>query len=303
MQPVMQRGWALHAYLALLHVAVAVDATQIRQSASYQKGTLLKPDSPNVEYRSSGWSTASFLGGIAVGVVITTIGVAIVSGKLGLGHATKPRESTPEDSPDSVDPALAGLSTSRSDSSFGTCAGPKSLTEDQESLHLFVPRLTWLIAMLVIQSASSIILEGFDHLVKEHTVIFYFMTMLVGIGGNAGGQSAVLTVRRLAVGQEVKIFEQLAVGMLLSLAIGPLAFVRAIIQVGRHEIRECLCIGIASMVICIVATTLGTAIPKVLWLLKSDPAHASSTIQVLMDIVGIVIVCGLGVGLVSHVQG
>mmetsp|Transcript_16644 Transcript_16644/g.35200 ORF Transcript_16644/g.35200 Transcript_16644/m.35200 type:complete len:296 (+) Transcript_16644:100-987(+) len=266
-------------------------------------------DAPQIEHRvkefvSSGWSTASFLGGVAVGVVVTLIAVAFAYGMLfGGSVATKKKshEHTQEEAGDSVDAEPGMSSASASASSPGS--GQKSLTEEQESMHLLLPRIMWLVGMLVIQSASSIILEGFDHLIQHHTTIFYFMTMLVGIGGNAGGQSAVLTVRRLAVGKEVKIIEQLTVGLIMSTVIGPLAFVRALLQVGGKRIRECLCIGIAAMVICIVATTLGTSIPKVLWFLKSDPAHASTSIQVLMDIVGIIVVCLLGVLLVSNAHG
>lgn len=164
-------------------------------------------------------------------------------------------------------------------------------------MHLFMPRLGWLVTMLVIQSASSVILEGFHNLIHKHTTLLYFLTMLVGIGGNAGGQSAVLTVRRLALGCNVRIAEQFYMGLLLSAFIGPLAFIRAIIQEGGHGFMTCITIGISAAVICVVATVLGTALPKVLYKIKSDPAHSATTIQVLMDILGIIIVCGLGVAL------
>lgn len=36
-------------------------------------------------------------------------------------------------------------------------------------------------------------------LIKSHPTVIYFLTMLVGAGGNAGGQSTVLVVRRLAL--------------------------------------------------------------------------------------------------------
>lgn len=45
------------------------------------------------------------------------------------------------------------------------------------------------------QSSSSVILERFDPLIRAHPVVIYFLTMLVGAGGNAGGQSTVLVVR------------------------------------------------------------------------------------------------------------
>ena len=42
--------------------------------------------------------------------------------------------------------------------------------------------------------------EGSDELLKTHPSIIYFLTMLVGAGGNAGNQSSVRVIRGLAIG-------------------------------------------------------------------------------------------------------
>lgn len=88
-------------------------------------------------------------------------------------------------------------------------------TEDA-SLDRFWPRVTWLVVLLVIQSTTSVILQGFEGLVVHHPVVVYFLTMLVGSGGNAGtrhnaphllsllppgSQSTVLVIRAIATGQ------------------------------------------------------------------------------------------------------
>lgn len=61
-------------------------------------------------------------------------------------------------------------------------------------------RATWLIGLLAVQSASSFILAGNEALIQRHPAIVYFLTMLVGAGGNAGNQSAVRVIRGLATG-------------------------------------------------------------------------------------------------------
>jgi Mg/Co/Ni transporter MgtE len=49
----------------------------------------------------------------------------------------------------------------------------------------------WLLGLLVLQSMSSVVLDRYQDLVREHIVITLFLTMLVGAGGNAGNQSAI----------------------------------------------------------------------------------------------------------------
>jgi hypothetical protein len=49
----------------------------------------------------------------------------------------------------------------------------------------------WLLGLLVLQSMSSVVLDNYQDLIREHLVITLFLTMLVGAGGNAGNQSAI----------------------------------------------------------------------------------------------------------------
>ena len=57
-----------------------------------------------------------------------------------------------------------------------------------------------LIGLLIFQSCSSFILASYEQLLRKHTVVVFFMTMLVGAGGNAGNQAAVLVIRGIATG-------------------------------------------------------------------------------------------------------
>ena len=52
-------------------------------------------------------------------------------------------------------------------------------------------RAYWLVGLLVMQSCSGIILSRNEVLLANHPVIIYFLTMLVGAGGNAGNQASV----------------------------------------------------------------------------------------------------------------
>lgn len=52
-------------------------------------------------------------------------------------------------------------------------------------------RAYWLCGLLAMQSCSGFILARNELLLESHPVIIYFLTMLVGAGGNAGNQASV----------------------------------------------------------------------------------------------------------------
>lgn len=172
------------------------------------------------------------------------------------------------------------------------------------SLHKFWHRAGWLVMLLMFQSTSSIILERFEILIKTHPVVIYFLTMLVGAGGNAGGQSTVLVVRQLALdayGLNSKdsrkeqgsakrlVFQQVWVGVRLAFILFLASLLRCIAF--KTEWIECLAICISMVCIVFLSTCVGAALPLFLKYNGIDPAHAGAAIQVLMDITGVCCTC------------
>ena len=49
-----------------------------------------------------------------------------------------------------------------------------------------MPCRRWLLGLLVLQSTSSLVLDQYQQLLRDHLVVTLFLTMLVGAGGNAG---------------------------------------------------------------------------------------------------------------------
>eukprot|EP01041_Mallomonas_annulata_P010768 gene10768-22492_t len=156
-------------------------------------------------------------------------------------------------------------------------------------------RAIWLVGLLVLQSCSSIILSSNEMLLKKHPVIIFFLTMLVGAGGNAGNQSAVRVIRGIAVGainEKNKwpfFVRELRMAVSLSILLGMTGFLRAVIS--RVSMIETLTITFALMTIVFISVVLGAILPLILQSLNIDPAHSSTTIQVIMDILGVLITC------------
>lgn len=237
---------------------------------------------------SSSWNLSSFLAGITVGIILSFTAQTFM---IGCKERRLPSVPKIPEQQCHQDAGETGSSSITSQSEEQPVVQVSEVS-NVESLHLFWPRCSWLATMLLVQSISSLLLAQFHHLIANHADLIFFLTMLVGLGGNAGAQSVVLTVRRMALGERASIAEQVQVGCLLSLVLGPLAFLRGF--VGGCDVRVCITVGLAAAFLVTLATGVGTAVPKWLAHGQHDPGQAATAIQVMMDILGIAVVCSIG---------
>jgi Mg/Co/Ni transporter MgtE len=180
----------------------------------------------------------------------------------------------------------------------------------------------------VLQSASSFIISRNEALLQSHLVIVQFLTMLVGAGGNAGNQASVrgacvgppqllltpralrfrglsLTVassidpaviRGLATGTvndrnaRTFLLDEIKMGVALSALLGAAGFARA--AAFAVPPPETLAITASLSAIVFLSIVLGAVLPLAMSRMRIDPAHSSTTIQVLMDILGVTITVG-----------
>jgi cation transporter-like permease len=152
-------------------------------------------------------------------------------------------------------------------------------------------RAGWLVGLLILQSMSSFILANNERLLQEHVIIVRFLTMLVGAGGNAGNQASVRVIRGLAIGSvnhdNLKEFLtiELKMGLALSIILGIAGCIRA--AVFFTPITETIAITTALFFIVFISIILGAVLPLMMNYVRIDPAHSSTTIQVIMDILGV----------------
>lgn len=171
--------------------------------------------------------------------------------------------------------------------------------EEVESLHLFKHRVGWLVGLLLVQSLSAFVLSSFGRIMLDHPSMFFYLTMLVGAGGSAGAQSAVLAVRQLALKRPVSIVEQLSMGIKIAAVLVVVAVLRTLL--GGVNVYETSAIAISLVLIVVLSVVLGTAIPLFLHRLGYDPAHGTAAIQVIMDILGGAITCLTAVLLLDYI--
>lgn len=158
-------------------------------------------------------------------------------------------------------------------------------------------RVQWLVPLLLFQSVSALVMNFFGKTIETNQILTFFLTMLVGTGGNVGNQSATLMVRGLVTG-EINIknkFDVLVREFKVAICTG-------IILVGVSMVRVFLtpsstlpsmaAICLSLFAIILSSAFLGTFIPMALDKLGIDPANSAAPfISTLMDIIGVLIYC------------
>eukprot|EP00429_Kryptoperidinium_foliaceum_P022052 CAMPEP_0176148042 /NCGR_PEP_ID=MMETSP0120_2-20121206/75483_1 /TAXON_ID=160619 /ORGANISM="Kryptoperidinium foliaceum, Strain CCMP 1326" /LENGTH=397 /DNA_ID=CAMNT_0017484699 /DNA_START=117 /DNA_END=1308 /DNA_ORIENTATION=+ len=160
-----------------------------------------------------------------------------------------------------------------------------SNTEDEPFWRSVSDRAGWLVGLLVLQSMSSFILGRNEKLLQKHSVIVRFLTMLVGAGGNAGNQASVRVIRGLAVGTIDDSNQKRHDGR--GVESGPWNGWVYRAAIFLTPLLETVAITASLFMIVIISIVLGAMMPLGLKMIGIDPAHSSTTIQVVMDILGV----------------
>ena len=146
---------------------------------------------------------------------------------------------------------------------------------------------------MLLQSSSSWILTQYNGLIEEHMIVISFLTMLVGAGGNAGNQSAVRVIRELALGtvndDTRAAFVVRELKMAVGIALVMLVFGSLRLAASNVAPEDAFAIALALTIIVFLSVVAGAVLPLALDALRVDAAHASTTIQVVMDISGVLI--------------
>jgi len=159
-------------------------------------------------------------------------------------------------------------------------------------------RLPWLVGMLGFLTVSAAILEFYDDLLHRHLVIAFYLTALVGCGGNAGSQACSMVLQALASGEVVPVNKdigtvlwkelQLSVGVAAVLSVG----VAARILLFGGDITDAAMIALAMAVTVSFSVVFGAGVPLFLQRAGLDPAKVSGPLlSTVVDTAGVLLAC------------
>ena len=164
---------------------------------------------------------------------------------------------------------------------------------DDSIFELTRARLPWLIFGLIGGIGAAFVMGGFDEILLQHKILFYFTPLIAAMAGNVGVQSSAIIVQGLA-NDEIKgsinnrLFKETLLSILNGVILAGLLFL--FIYFWQGEIDIALALSIALVAVVIVAGIIGTFIPLFLNKRGIDPAIATGPfITTSNDIFGILI--------------
>ena len=190
-------------------------------------------------------------------------------------------------------------------------------TEDIEKMAAIVPgdkpymrsgvfeiwktRIPWLLLLMLSATFTGQIIAGFEEKLAAIPVLIAFIPMLMGTGGNSGGQSSVTIIRGLAIGEIENsdiwriIWKETRVALLCGVVLSVCNFVKIILidnmLFGNGvsvEANIVVCLTLLATVL--VAKIVGCALPVAAKKLGLDPAvMASPFITTIVDAVSVLI--------------
>jgi magnesium transporter len=159
---------------------------------------------------------------------------------------------------------------------------------------VFRKRVGWLMLLFITGSLTGTVLRLFEDELAAVVALSVFIPLLIGTGGNAGSQTTSTIIRALAVGEiDLKdaftsMWHELRVGLMLGLAMGIIAYGRA--MTWGYGSGLAITVSIAIFTIVVWANGLGAFLPILASRLKIDPTVVSGPVMsTLVDATGLLI--------------
>jgi magnesium transporter len=154
-------------------------------------------------------------------------------------------------------------------------------------------RVVWLFLLALAATLTVNVLSAFESLLDEIVSLSLFIPLLIGVGGNAGAQSATTIVRAMAV-NDVRfsdlfrvIFREARVGLLLGAALAAVAFPLVSLFFGQ---ALAIVISLSLVTICTLASLVGSTMPILADRVGVDPAVVSAPfVTTIVDATGLLV--------------
>ena len=169
-------------------------------------------------------------------------------------------------------------------------------------------RIPWLLLLMISATFTGMIISGFEEKLAASVVLTSFIPMLMDTGGNSGGQSSVMIIRGLSLG-EIKlsdlprvIWKEVRVALLCGVSLAAVCFVKLMLvdrwllgTVGV-TIPVALVVCGTLMITVLLAKAIGGTLPILAKRLGFDPAvMASPFITTIVDALSLLVYFRLAV--------
>ena len=156
-------------------------------------------------------------------------------------------------------------------------------------------RIPWLILLLLSSTFTGSIITHYEEALGSMVILTAFIPMLMGTGGNAGGQASATIIRGLSLG-EIKmgnilriLWKEFRISLMCGVSLAALIFVKALI-VDKASVEVALVVAVSLLFTVILAKIVGCALPILAKRVGFDPAvMASPFITTIVDAASLLI--------------
>ena len=159
----------------------------------------------------------------------------------------------------------------------------------------FLKRIPWLLFLMVSSAFTGAILASYENALSVCASLTFFIPMLMGTGGNAGGQASVTVIRGLSMGEiEYRdvpsvMWKEIRVALLCGLCLAIANFGKLMLF-DKVGLLVALTVSLTLVVVVLMAMLLGCVLPVVAKRIGLDPAvMASPFITTIVDALSLLV--------------
>ena len=156
-------------------------------------------------------------------------------------------------------------------------------------------RIPWLLLLMISSTFTGMIITSFESALATQTILTVFIPMIMGTGGNSGGQSSVTIIRALSLGEVGfkdtfrVIWKELRVAILCGTTLAACNFLKLMLF-DRLEFMVALVISLTLLATVAIAKLIGCTLPILAKKVGFDPAvMASPFITTIVDAVSLLV--------------
>mmetsp|Transcript_5108 Transcript_5108/g.6941 ORF Transcript_5108/g.6941 Transcript_5108/m.6941 type:complete len:198 (+) Transcript_5108:97-690(+) len=153
----------------------------------------------------------------------------------------------------------------------------------------------WLFIFFLGLIGAAVVVERFEHVLRQEVELSYFVPLLIGHGGNTGSQSVATVIRAIALGHlkpkhlMFVMAKESSAGLLMGAGLGVLIFLISLVWDGISP-RVGVTVAISLPVVSLWANLLGGVFPLVAVWFGYNPAVTSAPLMTtVVDSSGLVI--------------
>ena len=156
-------------------------------------------------------------------------------------------------------------------------------------------RIPWLLLLMISATFSGMIIASFEEALSVYVILTSFIPMLMGTGGNAGGQASTTIIRGLSLDElgfsdlPKVMFKEFKVSALCGLTLAVANFAKLMLF-ERVGLLVALVVSFTLLAVVIIAKLVGCTLPMLAQKIGFDPAvMASPFITTIVDVISLLV--------------